>query len=115
MVIVMGSLGIVLALFGFSDYLFDFLDLLGVLAPSISAIYIINFFFVRKQNYKLDEINEWESSDLISWIVSSIVTLFTYFEVFQLTHAYFIDSFLLGAIIYLILNRETVLSKSNLK
>ena len=105
MAIIMGSLGIVLGLFGFSAYLFDFLDLLGVFAPAISAIYIINFFWVKKQNYNLNEIKEWESTALLSWVISSIITLFTYFEVFQLTHAYFIDSFLIGAILYVLLNR----------
>lgn len=108
MAIAMGVLGIVLALFGFSDYLFGFLDLLGVFSPSISAIYIINFFWVRKQDYKLNEIIEWEYPAFSSWIISSIITVFTYFEVFQLTHAYFIDSFLLGGIIYLTLNRKVI-------
>ena len=108
MALAMGSLGIVLALFGFSDYLFDFLDLMGVFAPAISAIYIINFFWVRKQNYNLNEINEWESSALISWVISSIITVFTYFEVFQLTHAYFIDSFILGGFLYVFLTRKEI-------
>lgn len=109
--IIMGCLGIILALFGFSDYLFDFLDLLGVFAPSISAIYIINFFFVRKQNYNLNEIKEWELSALISWIVSSVITVFTYFEMFQLTHAYFVDSFILGGILYVVLTRNYIWKK----
>jgi len=103
--------GIIVALLGFSDYLFDFLDFLGILAPSISAIYIINFFFVKKQVYNLDDITEWEFPALISWGLSSIITVFTYLEVFQLTHAYFIDSFLLGGIFYVILKRKEIFSK----
>ena len=110
MTIISASTGIIVALLGFSEYLFDFLDLLGVLAPSISAIYIINFFFVKKEQYNLDEITEWEFPALISWGFSSIITIFTYLEIFQLTHAYFIDSFLLGGIIYLILKRKQVFS-----
>lgn len=103
--------GIIIALLGFSDYLFDFLDFLGILAPSISAIYIINFFFVKKGKYNLDEITEWEFPALISWGISSIITVFTYQEVFQITHAYFIDSFLLGGIIYTILKRKEIFKK----
>lgn len=110
MTIISAITGIIVALLGFSDYLFDFLDLLGVLAPSISAIYIINFFFVKKEKYNLDEITEWEFPALISWILSSTITIFTYLEVFQLTQAYFIDSFLLGGIIYVILKRKQVFS-----
>lgn len=106
--LIMGALGIVLGLFGFSDYLFGFLDVLGVLSPSISSIYIINFFLVRQQKYQLNAIKNWEYPALISWVSSSIITLFTYFEVFQLTHAYFIDSLLLGAIIYLQLMKKNI-------
>lgn len=104
MTIVMGALGIVIALFGFSNYLFDFLDFLGVLAPSISAIYIINFFWVKKQDYNLEDIVEWEFTAIISWVISSIITIFTYLEIFELTHAYFVDSFLLGGLFYTVLN-----------
>lgn len=101
MVIVSGLVGIVAALLGFSDHLFDFLNFLGILAPSISAIYMINFFWVRRQRYVLTEIVDWEHTALLAWVISSVITVFTYLEIFQLTHAYFIDSFLLGGFIYL--------------
>ncbi|MGC6430838.1 MAG: purine-cytosine permease family protein [Jejuia sp.] len=97
-------LGTILAMLGFSTYLFDFLELLGILAPSISAIYIINFFWIKSQQYNLNEINLWEKDALISWLLSSIVTALTFKEVFQVTSAYFLDSFLVGGIIYFILN-----------
>lgn len=106
MAIIAGAFGTIGALLGFSNYLFGFLSFLGVFAPSISAIYIINFFWVKQQDYNLNEITEWEFPALISWIISSIITVFTYFEVFQLTHAYFLDSFLLGGLIYLFLKRK---------
>ncbi|WP_299798979.1 cytosine permease [uncultured Maribacter sp.] len=107
-VIIASVLGIGLALLEFSQYLFDFLNLLGVLAPSISAIYIINFFYVKNQRYELNEITDWEPAALISWVVSSGITFLTYLEIFQLTHAYFIDSFLLGGLIYLFLKRKEI-------
>ncbi len=108
MAIVSGALGILGALLGFSDYLFDFLNFLGILAPAISAIYVINFFWVRKQDYNLKELLDWEYEALIAWFVSSAITVFTYLEIFQLTHAYFIDSFLLGGLIYLILKWKVI-------
>ncbi|MGJ8735513.1 purine-cytosine permease family protein [Zobellia laminariae] len=107
-VIIASVLGIGLALLEFSQYLFDFLNLLGVLAPSISAIYIINFFWVKNQRYELNEITDWEPAALISWVVSSGITFLTYLEIFQLTHAYFIDSFLLGGLIYTLLNWKEI-------
>ena len=111
--IISGVIGTAVALMGFSKYLLHFLDFLGILSPSISAIYIFNFFWVRKQKYDLDEIIEWEFPALISWIVSSVITVFTYYEVFQITHVYFVDSFLCGGILYLFLKRkELMLSKT---
>ncbi len=103
-VVVSSILGTILAMLGFSTYLFGFLELLGILAPSISAIYIINFFWVKGQKYNLDEINLWEKDALISWLLSSVVTALTFKEVFQISGAYFLDSFLVGGIIYIILN-----------
>ena len=100
--------GTILPLLGFATYLFDFLEFLGILAPSISSIYFIHFFFIKKQIYNLQDINKWESSALISWALSSVICVFTYLEVFQLTRAYFIDSFLLGGIIYLFLKRKDI-------
>lgn len=106
--IITGIVGIFAALLGFSDYLFDFLNFLGIFAPSISAIYIINFFWVKKQHYDLEEIIDWEFDALISWVISSVIAVFTYLEVFQLTHAYFIDSFLLGVITYCFFKRKAI-------
>ena len=100
-VIVSSIFGTLLALFGFATYLFEFLEFLGILAPSISSIYFIHFFWIKRQRYNLDDIAKWEPSALISWVLSSLISVFTYLEVFQITGAYFLDSFLLGAVIYL--------------
>ena len=100
-VIVSSIFGTLLALFGFATYLFEFLEFLGILAPSISSIYFIHFFWIKRQRYNLDEIAKWEPSALISWVLSSLISVFTYLEFFQITGAYFLDSFLLGAVIYL--------------
>lgn len=106
MCVVSSILGTTLALFGFSDYLFDFLNILGVFAPPISAIYLLDFFWLKRQKYELDQIQPWGYKGLISWAVSSTISLMTYFEIFQITHAYFIDSFLIGGLFYLLLNRR---------
>ncbi|MEM8901282.1 MAG: cytosine permease [Bacteroidota bacterium] len=98
--------GTVLALFGFSDYLFDFLNILGVFTPSVSAIYIIDFFLIKKQRYELDEIPVWGRNGLIAWAISSSITMSIYLDYFQLTQAYFIDSFLLAGLIYVWLERK---------
>jgi len=100
MCIVSSIAGTILALFGFSEYLFDFLNILGVFTPSIAAIYMIDFFFVKKQQYDLDNIKAWNFKGLISWAVASLITLLTYLEFFQITQVYFIDSFLIAGVVY---------------
>lgn len=106
MCIVTSVLGTLLALFQFSDYLFDFLDILGVFTPSISAIYLLDFFWVKNQQYDLAKIQPWGIKGLISWGISSIIALFTYFDLFQLTHAHFLDSFLIAGLLYYLLSKR---------
>ncbi len=104
--IVTSFAGTLLALFGFSNYFFEFLNILAVFIPSISAIYILDFFWLKHQNYDLDKVQRWGKKGLISWVLSSLITLMTYQGLFQITHAYFVDSFLLAGLIFLFLNRK---------
>ena len=106
MCIVTSIVGTALALLQFSDYLFDFLNIIGVFTPSITAIYILDFFWLKKQNYNLSNIKPWGIKGLISWGVSSIIALFTFSETFQLTHAHYLDSFIVAGLMYVFLNRD---------
>jgi len=108
MAITTSVIATVMALLGFTNYFFDFLNLLAVFTPSISVIYIIDFYWLKKQKYNIDEIPKWGIKALISWAVSSIITLLTYLEIFQLTHAYFVDSLIIGGLLYIILNRDAL-------
>ena len=50
---ILGSLfGVLFALVGIKDYFLDFLSALAVLIPSISAIYIIHFFWIKKTSIR---------------------------------------------------------------
>lgn len=106
MCLVVSVIGTVLALCQFSNYLFSFLNIIGVLTPSIAAIYILDFFWLRNQEYELEKIIPWGKSALICWGLSSIIALLTYTEVFSLTGAYFVDSFLIAGIFYFLLNKK---------
>ncbi len=108
MCLIISLFGTGLALFGFSGYLFGFLDILGVFTPSISAIYILDFFWLKQQQYDLEKIESWGKEGLLSWAVSSIIALLTYFGLFQITHAHFVDSFLIAGLMYWFLNRKTL-------
>ena len=106
MTILISIVGTIVALLGFSDYLFDFLNILGVFAPSISSIYILDFFLIKKQNYAIEDIQAWGHIGLWSWGIGSLIALMTYLDVFQLTGAHFADSFFISGIIYFLLNKK---------
>ena len=103
--IISSLIGTTMALLGFSNSFIEFLNILGIFAPSIAAIYILDFFWVKKQNYDLDLIQKWGSKGLISWGISSIIALAAYLDYFQITGAYFIDSFLIAGLLYLGLHK----------
>ena len=100
--ILCGGCGIIVAILGFSNHLFDFLNFLGILSPAISAIYILNFFWVKKQRYILNERKDCEYPALVCWLISSLIACLTYYDVFQLTHVIFLHSFLLGGLLYVL-------------
>jgi len=97
-------IGTVMALSGFSNYFIEFLNILGIFAPPIAAIYILDFFWLKKQRYELDRIQAWGIPALVSWAIASVISLFTYQGFFQITQAYFVDSFLIAGGVYFLLN-----------
>ena len=103
--IIGGVLGTGLALVGFADYFIDFLLIIGVFAPSIAAIYIIDFFYVRKQSYNLDDVEDWGWAALVSWGLGSAVALVGYYEIFSFTGAYFVDAFLVAGVGFFLLGK----------
>ncbi|NME69504.1 purine-cytosine permease family protein [Flammeovirga aprica] len=98
--IITSLLGTLLALGRFSDHLFDFLSLLGVFTPSVSAIYIIDFFLLKKQNYQLEDRPQWGILALTAWLVSSGISLLSYYETITITSIYFFDSLIIAGLIY---------------
>jgi len=103
--IISGVLGTILAVAGFSNYFIDFLNILAIFSPSIAAIYILDFFSIKKQIYDLEKVKDWGFSALISWIIASIFALLSYYEIFSISGVYFIDSFLIGGLCYLVLEK----------
>lgn len=101
--------GTVLALLGFSNYFIEFLNILAIFSPSLAAIYIIDFFYVRKQNYDLTKVNNWGIPALLIWAISSSFAMLAYLEIFSITKAYFIDSFLIAGVLYFGLNWKSLI------
>lgn len=98
--IIASVLGTLMALSGFSNYFIEFLNVLAIFSPSLAAIYIIDFFFIKKQKYNLEDIKDWGIMALFAWIISSAFAMIAYMEIFSITGAYFIDSFLIAGILY---------------
>lgn len=98
--IVSGILGTGLALAGFSNYFIDFLNILAIFSPAIAAIYIIDFFLVKQQNYELELIEDWGVKALLSWALGSVFACSAYFELFSFTGAYYVDAFFIGGVSY---------------
>lgn len=98
--IISGILGTILAIAGFADYFIDFLLILAIFSPAIASIYIIDFFIVKEQNYDLAEVEDWGMIALVSWFVGSGIALLTFYELFSLSGAYYVDAFIIYGLIY---------------
>ena len=98
--IISGILGTILALAGFADYFIDFLLILAIFSPAIASIYIIDFFIVKEQKYDLAEVKDWGKLALVSWSIGSGIALLTFYELFSLSGAYYVDAFVISGLIY---------------
>lgn len=100
--------GTLLALFGVATYFIDFLNVSSIFIPPVSAIFIADFFFVKKQHYEVELFNElpvFDASALISWAVACIVAYLGAFDVITFTSISFFDSFIIAFALYLILKK----------
>ncbi|MFK7906118.1 MAG: cytosine permease [Chitinophagales bacterium] len=101
--VVSSILATTLAILGFSTYFITFLNFFSLVIPSLSSIFILHYFFVKKGDYNPDDIDALPAYDwkaLTAWIASSLVAVATYNELFQLTTIPFIDAFLAGLVFY---------------
>ncbi|MBT2160173.1 cytosine permease [Zobellia barbeyronii] len=106
--LVASAIGTILAIAGVTGYFIDFLNISSIFIPPVSAIFIADFFFVKKQNYDLKDFDSLPNFDLaagISWIVACIVAYLGAYDYMTLTTISFFDSFLVAFILYLILKK----------
>lgn len=103
-----GVIATLSALLGFMQYFFDMLLTLSIVVPPLAAIYLSDFFLVRKQHYDVAELDNQPAigwAAIISWLVASAVAWVTTYNGITLTSQPAIDSMLIAAISYLTLNR----------
>ncbi|MBA6315766.1 cytosine permease [Cellulophaga sp. HaHa_2_95] len=106
--IIASGIGTLLALFGVATHFIDFLNISSIFIPPVSAIFIADFFFVKKQQYELARFNELpqlDASALVSWIIACIVAYLGAFDYITLTSISFFDSFIVAFTLYLILKK----------
>ncbi|MFS4466846.1 purine-cytosine permease family protein [Maribacter sp. 2210JD10-5] len=106
--IVASIIGTALAVAGVTGYFIDFLNISSIFIPPVSAIFIADFFFVKKQRYDLADFDRLPTFDLaamLSWGVSCIIAYLGAYDYLTLTSISFFDSFLVAFILYLILKK----------
>jgi cytosine permease len=106
--IIASVLGTLTAVIGIATHFIDLLSVLSILIPPISAIFIADFFFIKKQKYDIkdfDKLPDFGVSAIISWIMSCTVAYLAYFNHISLTSISFFDSFIVAFIAYLILKK----------
>lgn len=93
--IVLGVIGIVVAMLGIYSYFISWLTVLGILVPPIGAIILVDQFIIRK-NTVIGE--NFRSKPFIAWAIGSAVALFINFQMPYLSTA--IAGLIVAGIVY---------------
>jgi cytosine permease len=107
--LIASAIGTLVAVIGIATHFITLLSILSILIPPISAIFIADFFFIRKQHYDLEDFDNLPSYDLsasISWIVACVVAFLGSYDYITITSISFFDSFIIGFLLYLFLKKK---------
>ena len=106
--IIASVVGTLVAVIGIATHFIELLSILSVLIPPISAIFIADFFFIKKQKYDLndfDKLPDFGVPAIISWVVSCVIAYLANYNYISLTSISFFDSFIVAFIAYLFLKK----------
>ena len=98
----------IMAALGFMDHFMDFMITLSVVIPPLGSIYIADYFFVRKQNYDIADLQKLPAvgwSAFFCWGIASAVSWMTTTGLFTLTSLPTLDGLLVAFASYLALVR----------
>ena len=106
MTVVCGTVGTLGTFLGILDHFVPFLIYLSVLFTPVGSIYIVDFFFVRNQQYHLEDLPKqpaisWPA--LAAWMVGSAASYATAEQFMTLSGSSTIDALLVPAIVYILL------------
>ena len=108
-----GAFGTVVAIVGIADRLLDFLVALGLIVPPIAAVYLTDFFVLRRQNYTAAAEVSANLNGLGACLLGGTVGLATYLTHTSLTGVPTIESFVSAATLYAIAEAIRVRSRRN--
>ena len=114
--IVGGILGTIAAVVGVSDYLIEFLIVLGLLVPPIAGIYLCDYFFLGRRDFSQAHL---DARPPVRWtavgvsIGAGVVATWLYFSGKSVSGLAPIDSLLISVVLYLTLEKTLVRPLTN--
>jgi cytosine permease len=112
LVVCSGIAGTALATLGLADRFLDFLVVLGLVVPPIAAVYLTDFFVLRRNDYRA--LSHCATSDLtnanglIAFALGAAIGCGLYFSKVSLSGVPTIESFVSAGLVYLVLEKVRV-------
>ncbi|MEM9388155.1 MAG: cytosine permease [Pseudomonadota bacterium] len=103
-VVTSGAIGTAIALTDVSAVFIDFLVWQSVIFSSVLGVYVVDFFFLRGGDYRLEQLHGCESAlnwaAFLAWGVGAIAAALAYLEKIQLTGIANLDGVIVAALLY---------------
>ena len=113
--VAIGIAAAIVGSFNIAAWLPTFLLFLGIAAPPVAGIFIADFFLNRRRGYDTAVLETQPAIKLRTfgaWLIACVIGYLTAYNVFSLTGISSIDSMLLGALLYVLLNKMTHLENT---
>lgn len=102
--LVLGIIGVISAFMNFLDYFIEFLSFLTAMFIPIAGIIIIDFFFVKRDKYKLSALannNYFYPSTFTAWLCGMLVASFSeQYQLIIVTGIVVLDSIIVTGFVY---------------
>ncbi len=106
--IIGGIVGTIVALIGISDFLIEFLIVMGLLVPPIAGVYLCDFFILRRTDFSSARLAirpAFRVNAMLVGIGAGLVSTWMYFTGASLTSIGSLDSLLISVVAYLTLEK----------
>jgi len=109
--IIGGIVGTIVALVGISEFLIEFLIVMGLLVPPIAGVYLCDFFFFNRRDFSTESLARRPAFRVNAILVGTGAGLFAawmYFSGSSLTSIASLDSLLISVAAYLVLENISI-------